>query len=125
MTITQAISTDISRLSSIKAAEKYHTPPMGIPVIPKTEQLSLSAEMVAESDFAHMGVTSIFRFLPAATNATVLKRLQRRERVVLLLLNGKRTVHGVARLIHRDEVDVARTLVRLLEWGYIEHIGEE
>jgi len=116
---------DILRLSPSKAAEKCHTPPIGIPVIPKTAQRYLVAKMVAESHSAHMGVTSIFRVLPAATNATVLNRLERRERVVLLLLNGKRTVYDVARLIHRDEVDVARTLVRLLKRGYIEHLGAE
>lgn len=116
---------DILPLSSIKAAEKCHTPPIGIPVIPVTAQRNLLAEIVAEGHFAHMGVTSLFRVFPAATNATVMNRLERRERVVLLLLNGKRTVHDVARLIHRDEVDVARTLVHLLKRGYIEHIVME
>lgn len=74
-----------------------------------------------------LGVTSVFRALPCATTPIVLSRMERRDRVVLLLLNGKRTVHDVVLLVHHNEVDVARTLVRLLKQGYIEHIesGEQ
>ena len=72
-----------------------------------------------------MGVSSIFRALPFATCLVVLHRLERRERVVLLLMNGKRTGRDVAALIHHDEVEVARTLVRLLKRGYIEHMEAE
>lgn len=72
-----------------------------------------------------LGVTSIFRALPCATTPGVLSRMARRERVVLLLLNGKRTVRDVVTLVHHSEVDVARTLVRLLKLGYIEHMRAE
>ena len=70
------------------------------------------------------GVTSIFRALPCATTPVILSRMERRERVVLLLLNGKRTLRDVALLIHHSEVDVARTLVRLLKQRYIEYIED-
>ena len=93
----------------------------------KGEQIIRSDQ---KSDFAGyeyadvpMGVTSIFRALPSATAPDVLSRMDRRERVVLLLLNGKRTLHDVAILVHRREVDVARTVVRLLKQRYVEHIG--
>lgn len=69
-----------------------------------------------------MGITSIFRSLPHATTPIILSRLERRERIVLLLLNGKRSLRDVAILVHHSEVDVARTLVRLLKQGYIEYI---
>lgn len=75
-----------------------------------------------------MGVTAVFRALPYATTPIMLNRMERRERVVLLLLNGKRTVRDVAGLVHYSEVDVARTLVRLLKQryiAYIEHSGTE
>lgn len=72
-----------------------------------------------------MGVTSVFRALPCATTPGVLGGMERRERVVLLLLNGKRTLHDVVMLVHHSEVDVARTLVRLLKLGYIEYVGAE
>ncbi len=75
-----------------------------------------------EYPIVQLGVTSIFRALPCATTPLVLSRLERRERVVLLLLNGRRTLHDVVMLVHHSEVDVARTLVRLLKQGYIEYI---
>ena len=50
-------------------------------------------------------------------------RLTRRERWVLLLIDGKRTLADLARLTHRSEPDVAQTLVRLLQWGYIEQVS--
>jgi predicted transcriptional regulator len=50
-----------------------------------------------------------------------MERMQRRERIVLILLDGKRTIRDVARLVHRSELDVARTVVHLLKSGYIEY----
>ena len=41
--------------------------------------------------------------------------------MVFLLLDGKRTLQDVARLVHRSEVDVARILVRLLKQHCIEY----
>lgn len=76
-----------------------------------------------ESHTVPIGVTAIFRALPCATAPIILSRMERRERVVLLLLNGKRTLHDVAMLVHHSETDVARTLVRLLNQRYIEYIG--
>ncbi len=76
-----------------------------------------------DSSVVPMGVTSIFRALPLATAPSALSRMERRERVVLLLLNGKRTLRDVAILVHQSEVDVARTVVRLLKQGCIEHLG--
>ncbi len=49
-------------------------------------------------------------------------RTGRKERWVLLILDGKRTL---ARLTHRSELDVAHTLVRLLQWGYIEQVSRK
>ena len=50
-------------------------------------------------------------------------QLARRERWVLLLIDGKRTLTDLARLTHRSEPDVAYTLVRLLDSGYIERVS--
>ena len=123
---------DILRLSSIKVAENRQTPPIGIPAIPRsvrqTAQRQLPAEMVETHilpSLNQMGVTSVFRALPLATSPAILHRLERRERVVLLLMNGRRTVRDVAALIHHDEVEIARTLVHLLKRGYIEYVGAE
>lgn len=77
-------------------------------------------------DFSEeMGVNSIFRSLPVASYATTLSRLDRRDRVVLLLLNGKRTLRDVTLLVRRSEIETARAIVRLLKLGYVEYIGEK
>ncbi len=82
------------------------------PAIPITE----SAERATQ-----LGANAIFRALPIATMSQTMERMQRRERIVLILLDGKRTIRDVARLVHRSELDVARTVVHLLKSGYIEY----
>ena len=74
-------------------------------------------------NIGNRGISAIFRTLPYVTAPAVLKRLERRDRIVLLLLDGKRTLRDVARLVHRSELDIAQVLVRMLKRGYIEHIG--
>ena len=77
----------------------------------------------------HLGVHAVFRALPVATTQIAMAHImmtlmERKDRVVFMLLDGKRTLRDVARLVHRSERDVARTLVRLLQRGYIEYVGE-
>src|SRR5438105_4533749 len=59
------------------------------------------------------GVNAVFYSLPFARAPMVISQMERRDRIVFLLLDGKRTLRDVARLIHRSELDVARILVRL------------
>jgi len=49
-------------------------------------------------------------------------QLPRKERWVLLLLDGRRSVAQVARLTQRSELDVASTLARFLQLRYIEPV---
>ncbi|WP_376797587.1 hypothetical protein [Thermogemmatispora sp.] len=65
-----------------------------------------------------------FRALPEAARPEIISQLDRRERLVFLLLNGKRSLGEIARLVHRDEQDVACTVARLLRSGYVEHIED-
>ncbi|QBD81924.1 hypothetical protein EPA93_40490 [Ktedonosporobacter rubrisoli] len=74
---------------------------------------------------AQLGVRAIFRASPRATTRDILGQLERRDRIVLMLLDGKRTIQDVARLVHRNELEIARTLVHLLECGYVEFLGSE
>jgi len=132
-------------LLPIELEETRQTPSIGIPIVPKSvrqsavqnfERVSMPATplpvqpigLSAEAEVAecavrigYHGVFTIFRALPYATKYDILSQMERRDRVVFLLLNGKRTLRDVARLIHRGELDVARVLVRLLKLGYIEH----
>jgi hypothetical protein len=60
--------------------------------------------------------------IASGLQAALASQLSRRERWVLLLLDGRRTVAHVARLTQRSELDVASTLAKFLHRGYIEPV---
>lgn len=64
----------------------------------------------------------VYRVLPAVAVRQIIHRLDRRERLVFLLLDGKRSVCEVSNLIHRSEKEVARVLARFLALGLIERV---
>jgi hypothetical protein len=64
----------------------------------------------------------VFRVVPDHLAISLASQLPRRERWVLLLLDGRRSVSILARLTQRSELDVASTLARFLQWGYIEPV---
>jgi hypothetical protein len=68
------------------------------------------------------GASAVFRVSSAIPTMTIANQLSRRDRWVLLLLDGRRSIAGVARLTQRSELDVASTLVRFHQWGYIEQV---
>jgi hypothetical protein len=112
--------------------ETRQTPAIGVPIIPKSIRPSevrvpttSAVQQVAEcvEKMGQNAVYAVFRALPQATRQYVIYQMERRERVVFLLLDGRRTLRDVARLVHRSELDVARILVSLLKQGYIEYIG--
>jgi hypothetical protein len=124
----------------IELEKTRQTPAIGMPVIPKSIRLAgvplplavtpahtnvpVSSMQVAgvEHD-PQPGIYAVFRALPTATIQSVMAQLERRERVIFLLLDGRRTLQNVAQLVHRDELDVAHILVRLYKQGYIEYLG--
>ena len=63
-----------------------------------------------------------FRVAPGFQATALASQLPRRERWVLLLLDGRRSVAHLARLTQRTELDVASTLAKFLQWGYIEPV---
>ena len=64
----------------------------------------------------------VFRVVASLQASTLASQLPRRERWVLLLLDGRRSVAHLARLTQRCELDVASTLAKFLQWGYIEPV---
>jgi hypothetical protein len=66
--------------------------------------------------------SSTFRVAPGLQATGLVSQLPRRERWVLLLLDGRRSVAQVARLMQRSELDVSYTLARFLHLGYIEPV---
>jgi len=88
-----------------------HLPPM---------QMIVDVEMMAR-----LGVHAIFCAKPNATQQAILSQLERRERIVLILLNGKRNIQDIALLASRSELEVAHILVRLLKRGCVEFLNPE
>ena len=68
--------------------------------------------------------TIVFRVVSTTPTNTLAGQLPRRERWILLLLDGKRCTADLAHLTQRSELDVAHTLARLLQSGYIEPIDK-
>jgi len=68
------------------------------------------------------GRNAIFRTRLSTATPSTMKRLERRERIVFALLDGRRNVQHIARLTHLTELTVAHILVQLFQQGYIEYI---
>ena len=68
------------------------------------------------------GASTVFRVVANVQASALASQLPRRDRWVLLLLDGRRSVADLARLTQRTELDVASTLASFLQWGYIEPI---
>ncbi len=91
-----------------------------LPQVPATPQPQAVPAPIAQDQVLYPGVDAIFRALPRVATAATMNRLERRERIIFALLDGRRTLRDVARLTHQTEVRVARILVQLLSYGYIE-----
>jgi len=68
------------------------------------------------------GRTAIFKARATATTPQVMQSMERRERIIFILLDGRRTIQDIALLIHQPESDVEEMLVQLTKNGYIQYI---
>jgi len=71
------------------------------------------------------GASAVFRIVSAMPTTTLASQLPRRERWILLLIDGRRSVADLAHLTQRSQLDVALALARFLQWGYIEPVHTE
>ena len=69
------------------------------------------------------GASAVFRVAAGQLATSLASQLPRRERWVLLLIDGRRPVADLARQTRRGELDIAYTLARFLQWGYIEPVN--
>ena len=69
------------------------------------------------------GASAVFRIAAGRLATSLASQLPRRERWILLLLDGRRSVADLARLMQRSELDIAYTLARFLQLGYIEPVN--
>jgi hypothetical protein len=58
----------------------------------------------------------------ATVSPQALKDMERRERIVFILLDGRRTIQDIARLTHQPESDVEEILVQLTQDRYTQYI---
>jgi hypothetical protein len=80
----------------------------------------LDASFSSIEEAVNQGVHAVFHVRSAAATKQVMSQMERQDRLIFMLLDGKRTVRDLAQLIHRSELAVARILARLLNNGYIE-----
>ncbi|MDQ2907283.1 MAG: hypothetical protein ABI456_19260 [Ktedonobacteraceae bacterium] len=95
-----------------------------LPLGKQSRALVTTEEKAPVNRVAHQGARMLFRARDSAIEPEVIRRMERRDRVIFLLLDGKRTISDVARLVHRSELDVAYTIACLLRTGYVERLGE-
>jgi hypothetical protein len=69
------------------------------------------------------GRMAIFKARALASTPQIMQTMERRERIVFMLLDGRRTVQDIARLTHQPESEVEETLVHLTKNGYTHYIG--
>jgi hypothetical protein len=127
-------------ISAVELQETVETPSVKVPALrrgtaqmpaPSAYGSSCETRPPQEADFSAQvaekvggwSVFAIFRARPYATTPNMLRHMERRERIVLLLLNGNRTLRDVSQLVHRSELDVSHVLIRMLKQGYIEFMG--
>ena len=126
----------------IELEETRQTPSIGMPAIPKSmRNVPVNIPTIApqeqatklnRSAYSHVpqtsergqqpGTNAIFRALPVTTMPQVISQMDRKDRVVFLLLDGKRTLSAIKHLVNRSEYEVANTLMRLHRQGHIEYI---
>ncbi len=82
-----------------------------------------SQTAVQTDEIAKISVHAVFQARATAVAAQALARMERRDRIILILLDGQRTINDVMRLLHRTEGEVAQVLVRLLKSGHIDFMG--
>jgi hypothetical protein len=74
-------------------------------------------------DQSHLRASKCHHLRIVQRVAALASQLPRKERWVLLLLDGRRSVAQVARLTQRSELDISYTLARPLYLGYIEPVN--
>ena len=132
----------------IELVETRQTPAIGMPAIPKSvPNVSIIAPRVqshnhlstrpfpgaspqqkpiVSSQSPHSGdqpgMHTIFRALPSVSTPKIIGQMQRKDRIIFLLLDGKRPLSTIRHLVNRSEADIAHTINHLLRQGYIEYI---
>ncbi len=71
---------------------------------------------------AQPGRVAIFKTRITITSTQAMQSMERRERIVFVLLDGKRTVQHIAHLLHQSESEVGHVLLKLVKMGFAEYV---
>jgi hypothetical protein len=74
------------------------------------------------SDEALPGQQAIFRAKVTITSTQTMHSMERRERIVFVLLDGRRTLQHIAYLLHQTEREVGHILLKLTRIGFAEYV---
>ena len=114
---------------SMPASSAAHTAPISFASKEVSGQNTSSVASRQQSvyanteEMARLGIDAVFCLNQSRVTHEALHQIERRDRAVLILQDGRRTLRDVARLLHRSDTDVAQVIVRLLKQGYVEYIG--
>jgi hypothetical protein len=68
------------------------------------------------------GRLAVFCTKATAINTQTMKQMERRERIIFVLLDGVRTVQHIAHLLHQTETEVEQVLLKLARHGLVEYV---
>lgn len=71
------------------------------------------------------GHMAVFKAASHITLAKSLRLMERRDRIIFILLDGKRNVQDIARLTHYTETEVELVLAYLAKHSYVERVVEQ
>ncbi len=107
-----------SQAAHISLAQQQLTHQNISPVASKQQSWAANTE-----EMARLGIDAVFCLHKLRVTQQALLQIERRDRAVLMLQDGQRTLRDVARLLHRSDTEIAQAIVRLLKQGYIEYVG--
>ncbi|MEO7020136.1 MAG: DUF4388 domain-containing protein [Ktedonobacteraceae bacterium] len=76
----------------------------------------------APEDVSLPGPLAIFQAKITITSTQAMQSMERRERIVFVLLDGRRTVQHITNLLHQAESDVGHVLLKLTKLGFVEYV---
>ncbi|MGH2508844.1 MAG: hypothetical protein ACRDHZ_15775, partial [Ktedonobacteraceae bacterium] len=63
-----------------------------------------------------------FKAKVTITSMQTMQKMERRERIVFVLLDGRRTLQHIATLLHQTESEVSHILHKLVTIGFAEYV---
>lgn len=88
------------------------------------EQTQVLKAIAPLDTITRVRISTVFQARSVAQTQQVLQRLGRRERIVLMLLDGHRTIEDVMKLLHRGEQEIVQSLIYLFQHGYVDYRGD-